>query len=209
MCKRQGKHCRVSLIAAAVAAALGSSMPMAAEIDGDESETIDEVIVTGTRRAGMTVDDSPAPVQIVTAEALGESAAPDLMNQLAFQVPSLNAAQHGTDMASATLVATMRALSPNHTLVLVNGKRRHFTSNVAVLGAYAGAASADLSFIPTSAIASTQVLTDGAAALYGSDAIAGVVNLITKKDFNGGGIRVNVSEYDDGGGSTENYQGSF
>ena len=181
---------------------------MAAET-GDEGATIDEVIVTGTRRAGMRVDDSPAPVQIVSAEALNESAAPDLMNQLAFQVPSLNASQHGTDMASATLVANMRALSPNHTLVLVNGKRRHFTSNVAVLGAYAGAASADLSFIPTSAIASTQVLTDGAAALYGSDAIAGVVNLITKKNFNGGGIRVNVSGYDDGGGDTENYQGNF
>src|SRR5262249_49021350 len=150
MFKTSGKHCRVSLVAAAVAAALGSSVPMAAEVT-DEGAPIDEVIVTGTRRTGMTVDDSPAPVQVVTAEALGESAAPDLMNQLAFQVPSLNASQQGTDMASATLVANMRALSPNHTLVLVNGKRRHFTSNVAVLGAYAGAASADLSFIPTSA----------------------------------------------------------
>ena len=99
----------------------GSSLPMLAEAE-DESGTIDEVIVTGTRRQGMTVDDSPAPVQVVTAAALGESAAPDLMNQLAFQVPSLNASQQGTDMASATLVANMRALSPNHTLVLVNGK---------------------------------------------------------------------------------------
>lgn len=208
MFKTSRKHCRVSLVAAAVAAALSPSMPIAAEV-GEEGATIDEVIVTGTRRQGMTVDDSPAPVQIVTAEALSESAAPDLMNQLAFQVPSMNASQQGTDMASATLVATMRALSPNHTLVLVNGKRRHFTSNVAVLGAYAGAASADLSFIPTSAIASTQVLTDGAAALYGSDAIAGVVNLITKKEYNGAGVRANVSEYDDGGGLTQNYQGSF
>ena len=198
---------RFSLVAVAVAAALGSSMPMAAEVGGND--TIDEVIVTGTRRAGMAVDDSPSPVQIVTSEALNESAAPDLMNQLAFQVPSLNASQQGTDMASATLVATMRALSPNHTLVLVNGKRRHFTSNVAVLGSYAGAASADLSFIPTSAIASTQVLTDGAAALYGSDAIAGVINLITKKNFNGGSVRANVSGYDAGGGFTENYQGNF
>lgn len=209
MVNTSSKHCRVSLVAAAVAAALGSSMPLAAEIGGADDAPLDEVIVTGTRRAGMRVDDSPAPVQIVTAEALSESAAPDLMNQLAFQVPSLNASQQGTDMASATLVANMRALSPNHTLVLVNGKRRHFTSNVAVLGSYAGAASADLSFIPTSAIASTQVLTDGAAALYGSDAIAGVVNLITKRNFEGGGMRVNMSGYDAGGGFTENYQGHF
>lgn len=202
------KHRRVALVSAAVAAALGSSMPMAAEIGADDAP-LDEVIVTGTRRVGMSVDDSPAPVQIVTSEALGESAAPDLMNQLAFQVPSLNASQQGTDMASATLVASMRSLSPNHTLVLVNGKRRHFTSNVAVLGAYAGAASADLSFVPTSAIASTQVLTDGAAALYGSDAIAGVVNLITKKSYTGGEMRVTASGYDAGGGETENYQGNF
>ena len=209
MSMSSGKQCRVSLVAAAVATALGSSMPMMAEAQESSGVTIDEVMVTGTRRTGMSVDDSPAPVQIVTADALGESAAPDLMNQLAFQVPSFNASQQGTDMASATLVASMRALSPNHTLVLVNGKRRHFTSNVAVLGAYAGAASADLSFIPTSAIASTQVLTDGAAALYGSDAIAGVVNVITRKDFNGGGIRATVSEYDEGGGATQNYQGNF
>jgi iron complex outermembrane receptor protein len=203
-----GKHCRVSMIAAAVAAAIGTPMPTMAQTADDDSP-LGEVIVTGTRRAGMRVDDSPAPVQIVSAEALGESAAPDLMNQLAFQVPSLNASQQGTDMASATLVASMRSLSPNHTLVLVNGKRRHFTSNVAVLGAYAGAASADLSFIPTSAIASTQVLTDGSAALYGSDAIAGVVNLITKRDYSGASVRANVSEYDAGGGFTQNYQGNL
>ena len=203
---------RHSLVAIAVATALASSSAWAAEEVKDEAaaeESIEEIIVTGTRRVGMTVDDSPAPVQIVTAEALAESGAPDLMNSLAFQVPSFNASQQGTDMTSATLVASMRALSPNHTLVLVNGKRRHFTSNVAVLGAYAGAASADLSFIPSSAIASTEVLTDGAAALYGSDAIAGVINMITKKDFTGGTLRVNVSGYDAGGGLTKNYQGNF
>lgn len=201
---------RHSLVAIAVASALASSSAWTAEEAATESEeSIEEIIVTGTRRIGMTVDDSPAPVQIVTAEALQESGAPDLMNSLAFQVPSFNASQQGTDMASATLVASMRALSPNHTLVLVNGKRRHFTSNVAVLGAYAGAASADLSFIPSSAIASTEVLTDGAAALYGSDAIAGVINMITKKDFNGGTLRANVSGYDAGGGLTKNYQGNF
>src|SRR5512139_4262805 len=148
---------RSSLVAIAVATALASSSAWTAEeAAADSGESIEEIIVTGTRRLGMTVDDSPAPVQVVTAEALQESGAPDLMNSLAFQVPSFNASQQGTDMASATLVASMRALSLNHTLVLVNGKRRHFTSNVAVLGAYAGAASADLSFIPSSAIASTE-----------------------------------------------------
>ena len=205
------KHREYSLIAMAVAAAISSPVSLADDADAPSADEapLESVIVTGTRKIGMSVDDSPAPVQIVTAEALQESGAPDLMNSLAFQVPSFNATQQGTDLASATLVANMRALSPNHTLVLVNGKRRHFTSNVAVLGTYSGAASADLSFIPTSAIASTEVLTDGAAALYGSDAIAGVINLITKKNFSGGSLRANVSGYDAGGGLAKNYQGNF
>jgi iron complex outermembrane recepter protein len=211
------KRSSASFISVAVAVAISASVLQAAEPEGvgqqedadQDAKVLPEIIVTGTRKVGMAVDDSPAPVQIVTAEALQESGAPDLMNSLAFQVPSFNASQQGTDMASATLVASMRALSPNHTLVLVNGKRRHFTSNVAVLGAYAGAASADLSFIPGSAIVSTEVLTDGAAALYGSDAIAGVVNLITKKDFSGGSARMNVSGYDAGGGLSKNYQGNI
>jgi len=202
--------------------AIAVSMTLAAAITGtaqaqeatgpaavDAPATLDNVIVTGTRRVGMQASDSPAPIQVVTPEALRESGAPDLMNQLATQVPSINASQQGTDMTSATLVANMRALSPNHTLVLVNGKRRHFTSNVAVLGTFAGAAPTDLSFIPTSAIASTEVLTDGAAALYGSDAIAGVINFITKKDANGGSLQAMAGGYDDGGGFTTNYQANF
>ncbi len=133
------------------------------------------------------------------------------MNSLSFAVPSFNASQQGTDMSSPTLVANMRALSPNHTLILVNGRRRHVTSNVNVAGAGSvnGAATADLSFIPTAAIASTQVLTDGAAAIYGSDAIAGVINFITKKDYTGGSLSVGASGYDTGDGLTKNVQGNF
>ena len=126
------------------------------------------------------------------------------MNAIATQVPSYNARQTGTDMASQTLTASMRALSANHALVLVNGKRRHITSNV---GASTGNAAADLSFIPSSAIERLEVLTDGAAAIYGSDAIAGVVNIILKDDYEGGTINTNVSEYTDGGGYTTNIQG--
>ena len=198
-----------SLVALAVAAALYAQGSFAAppETPDTDQSNLENVVVTGTRKVGMAVDDSPAPVQVVSAEVLQQSGSSDLMNALAFQVPSLNVSQQGTDLASATLVASMRALSPNHTLVLVNGKRRHFTSNVAVLGQYAGAASADLSFIPSSVIAKTEVLTDGAAALYGSDAIAGVVNLITKRDYTGGTARANVSGYDAGGGLAKNYQG--
>ncbi len=205
------KYRTASLVAAAIAAALGTTVLHAAEATDETAIELEEVIVTGTRRTGMTVDDSPAPVQIVTAEALQQSAAPDLMNSLSFQVPSFNASQQGTDMSSPTLVANMRALSPNHTLILVNGRRRHVTSNVNVAGAGSvnGAATADLSFIPTAAISSTQVLTDGAAAIYGSDAIAGVINFITKKDYTGGSLSVGAAGYDSGDGFTKNVQGNF
>lgn len=165
---------------------------------------VSEILITGSRRSGMAVSDSPAPVQLISSEMLKESGSPDLMNAIATQVPSYNARQTGTDMASQTLTASMRALSANHALVLVNGKRRHISSNV---GASSGNAATDLSFIPSSAINRLEVLTDGAAAIYGSDAIAGVINIILKDDYEGGTISTNVSEYMDGGGFTTNIQG--
>src|SRR5690606_13378530 len=141
------------------------------------------VISTGTRKANMAVSDSPAPIQLVSAELLKQSAAPDLQNAIANQVPSYNATQVGGDMASQTLNAALRGLTANHTLILVNGKRSHVTSNFGVAGS--GEMATDLSFIPSSAIDHVEVLTDGAAALYGSDAIAGVINIILKKDYSG------------------------
>jgi iron complex outermembrane receptor protein len=91
------------------------------------------------------------------------------------QLPSFNAQAFGGDTANLTLSARLRGLSPNQALVLVNGKRRHTTGNLAVLsGVYQGAAAADLGFIPMAGIGHIEVLTDGAAAQYGTDAIAGV-----------------------------------
>ncbi|MBI1360489.1 MAG: TonB-dependent receptor [Alphaproteobacteria bacterium] len=170
---------------------------------GDNSDVI---IVTGTRKVGMVAADSPAPVQVVTSEVLQETGASDLMNALSVQTPSFNANQVGGDMASQTLTAQMRALSPNHALVLVNGHRRHITSNVAP---GSGAMAADMSHIPSSAIKRVEVLTDGAAALYGSDAIAGVFNIILKDDTSGGSLTGGYSAYDDGGGNDANYQGTY
>lgn len=178
---------------------------LAQSVSGPAAE-ISEILITGSRRSGMAVSDSPAPVQMITNDVLVESGAPDLMNAIANQVPSYNAEQRGTDMASQTLTASMRALSPNHSLVLINGKRRHITSNV---GASSGSAATDLSFIPSASINHMEVLTDGAAALYGSDALAGVINIILKDDYEGGAIRTNVSEYSDGGGYTSNIQANY
>ncbi|NKF23877.1 TonB-dependent receptor [Solimonas sp. C16B3] len=164
-----------------------------------------EVIVTGTRKVGMQASDSPAPVQVVGAETLKQSGAADVSNMISMQVPSFNVNQRGGDMASQTLTANLRNLSANHVLVLVNGKRRHITSNV---GASSGEEAADLAFIPQDAIDHVEVLTDGAAAQYGSDAIAGVINIILKKDKSGGSAGVSYAGYKDGGGGTDTWTAS-
>lgn len=204
---KQSRSCFVACLLSAgfAPSVLAQAISSADDVMADAAE-IEEIITTGTRRTRMAVSDSPAPIQLINSEMLKESGAPDLMNAIATQVPSYNANQRGGDAANQTLTASMRALSPNHALVLVNGKRRHITSNV---GAASGSAAADLSFIPTSAIARVEVLTDGAAALYGSDAIAGVVNIVLDEDYDSGSFRTNVSEYSDGGGFTTNMQGKM
>ncbi|NQE62618.1 TonB-dependent receptor [Caulobacter sp. RHG1] len=169
----------------------------------EQSSEIDTVIVTGTRQTGLRVIDSPAPVQVVDTSTLERTGAVDLRLGLANLVPSFNAQAFGGDTANLTLSARLRGLSPNQALVLVNGKRRHTTGNLAVLsGVYQGAAAADLAFIPMAGIGRIEVLTDGAAAQYGTDAIAGVVNIILKKNPGGGSISATGGEYIDGGGKT-------
>jgi len=161
------------------------------------------VIVTGTRVTGLKAENSAAPIQVLDATSLGRTGQPDLIQALSQNLPSLNAQAFGGDMANMTLSARLRGLSPNNTLVLVNGKRRHGTANLAVLGGpYQGGAAADLNYIPVSAIDHIEVLQDGAAAQYGTDAIAGVVNIILKSNYKGGTANVNGGGYGDGGGHT-------
>ncbi|HWJ36109.1 MAG TPA: TonB-dependent receptor [Steroidobacteraceae bacterium] len=165
------------------------------------SSALDEVIVTGTRQVGQKAADSPAPIQILSAAQLQSAGKPDLIQTLAAVVPSFTAQGFGGDFANQTLQAKLRGLSPNHVLVLVDGKRRHTTSNLAILGGpFQLGAGVDLNFIPVSAIDHIEVLTEGAAAQYGTDAIAGVINIILKKDSSGGSIGANYGAYEDGGG---------
>jgi outer membrane receptor protein involved in Fe transport len=118
-------------------------------------------------------------------------------------VPSFVAQQFGSDTANLTLSAALRGLSPNDTLVLVNGKRRHYSGNLHVDagGFAAGSSAADLSFIPEAAIDHVEVLLDGAAAQYGTDAISGVVNIILKKKSSGGSLSATFGDYYSGGGN--------
>src|ERR1700728_218532 len=119
-----------------------------------EAGALDEVIVTGTRQSGQRAADSPAPIQILSAEALQNAAGnPDLMSTLSQIVPSLTINAIGGDAGGLSLQAKLRGLSPNHVLVLINGKRRHTTANLMVdAGAYQGGAGVGINFIPLEGI---------------------------------------------------------
>src|ERR1700693_784604 len=205
-------------VAAAVALALATSSAHAAQTVAAASDTtgesgeLQEVIVTGTRQGGLQAAESPAPVQILSNEALQAAAGnPDLMSTLAQIVPSLQMQAFGFDMAGQTLMARLRGMSPNHVLVLVNGKRRHTSANIQVDAgsAFEGGANTDLNFIPVDAIDHVEVLTEGAAAQYGTDAIAGVINIILKKKNEGGTLTATYGRNFDNQGPTGDVSGNM
>jgi iron complex outermembrane receptor protein len=193
----------------ACASALVQAQETAADADAD-TETTETVIVTGTRASGVDAFSSSSPIQVLSAESIENAGRPDLMNALANVVPSFTAQAFGGDMANQTLQAKLRGLSPNHTLVLVNGKRRHTTGSLAILGGpYQGGAGVDLNFIPVDAIQHVEVLTEGAAAQYGTDAIAGVINIILKNDGEGGSVSATSGAHYAGDGETNAFSGNM
>lgn len=176
--------------------------------ESDESNTandsLTEVIVTGTRQTGVRASDSAAPIAIVDAGSMSRVGQPDLNQSLQQNLPSFNAQPFGYDAAALTVSAALRGLNPNDTLVLIDGKRRHSTANLAVDNGspYSGAASVDLGLIPVAAIDHVEVLQDGAAAQYGSDAIGGVINIILKNANEGGVASATGGQYYQGDGDT-------
>lgn len=156
----------------------------------------DTVIVTGVRGAPRSVIDSPTPIDVFTSEDIEQGSPTGIYESIRYLVPSFNLPTRGGG-GTATVIATggLRGLNPDHTLVLVNGKRRHKTALInSVSSLYNGAAGVDLNMIPSSAIARIEVLRDGAAAQYGSDAIAGVINIILKDDTDGGEASVSYGQ---------------
>jgi iron complex outermembrane recepter protein len=143
---------------------------------------IDELVAVGSRRADRTVTSSPVPVDVIPAAAIAASGLTETSQIIQRLAPSVNFPR--TSIADGTdhmRPVTLRGLAPDQVLVLVNGKRRHNTSLVHVNGTVGrGSTSVDLNAIPASAIERIEVLRDGAAAQYGSDAIAGVVNIVLK-----------------------------
>jgi iron complex outermembrane receptor protein len=203
---------KTSSVAAAVAAAIFSaSSARAADAAADAAgagasaeDDTQQVIVTGTRQKGIVAAESAAPIQIISGDTLRATGKTNMIDALAQLVPSFQAQGFGADMANQTLQARLRGLSPNDVLVLVDGKRRHTTASLAIDGgsAYSGGAGVDLNFIPMAMVDHVEVLTDGAAAQYGSDAIAGVINFILKKNDSGGSVNATYGGFFDGGGST-------
>jgi iron complex outermembrane receptor protein len=145
-----------------------------------------QVVMVGSRRPRVSTE-STTPVDVINVGSLANTTAkPDMTSQLNMSVPSFNYnKQSGGDGADAIDLATLRGLGPDQTLVLINGKRQHQTAFVALFGTRGrGNSGTDLNAIPEAAIDRVEILRDGASAQYGSDAIAGVINIILKNDVN-------------------------
>ncbi|MFC4863369.1 TonB-dependent receptor plug domain-containing protein [Pseudomonas sp. MAHUQ-62] len=168
------------------------------------NDQLDTVVVVGTRRSDVTALESAAPVDVFSGERLQETGASDLSGALTALSPSFNFPQspQGAFAGSIAQGASLRGLASDQVLVLVNGKRRHTSANVTrqSLVNGRGAAAVDLSLIPLTAIQRVEILRDGAAAQYGSDAIAGVINIVLKSADQGGNLGYRFGGYDKGDG---------
>jgi iron complex outermembrane receptor protein len=155
------------------------------------------IIVTGTRRTDRTVADSPVPVDVFGTEAIANSGQTETNKILNNLVPSFNFPQPSiADGTDALRPATLRGLSPDQTLVLVNGKRRHVSALLNINGTVGrGSAAVDLNTIPGLAISRIEVLRDGASSQYGSDAIAGVINIQLRGANHGGRATATYGRY--------------
>ncbi len=186
---------RTLLFAATATIALAAaSAPAFAQEDTPATEesarTLETVVTVGTRVANRSALDTAAPVDVVSAEAIQNIGVGELNQALSVNLPALNfprpALADGTDSVRP---AALRGLAPDQTLVLLNGKRRHQASLVNVNGTIGrGSSAVDLNTIPNLAVGNVEVLRDGASALYGSDAIAGVVNVRLREASEGGAI---------------------
>ena len=182
------------------------------ESRSEEIVTLEGIVVVGTRAKPRSVLESAVPIDVLPSEDFvkqGDTDLPDLLRNL---VPSYNVnAQPIADAATVVRPANLRGLAPDHTLLLVNGKRRHRASVIAWLGngLSDGAQGAALSPIPSIALKQVEVLRDGASAQYGSDAIAGVMNLQLKDNYEGGSFAIKPGIFQAGDGLTYAFAGNI
>ena len=171
----------------------------------EEVVRLEGLVVVGTRAKPRSVLESAVPIDVLPSEDFVKQGGTDLPDLLRNLAPSYNVnGQPIADAATVVRPANLRGLAPDHTLLLVNGKRRHRASVIAWLGngLADGAQGADLSPIPSIALKQVEVLRDGASAQYGSDAIAGVMNLQLKDNYKGGALEIKPGIYQVGDGMT-------
>jgi iron complex outermembrane receptor protein len=205
--------CTILLASSALSTAHAQSIEapaLAAEDSAADVAEGSEIIVTGTRAAGQQAAESAAPIQLLSEAAIARVGQPNLNQVLTQLVPSFTAQTQGTDMSNFSLSARLRGLNPNHTLVMVNGKRRHGSAILQVIsGPFQGSAAPSIDLIPPDAVQRIEVLQEGAAAVYGSDAIAGVINIILKSNDSGGSAKITGGQYYDGEGDTLSVSGNL
>ncbi len=178
-----------------------SMLVQAQEVSEDTTETknLERIAVTGARGAPRSVTSSPVPVDVLTAEDVEAVAFTDMNNVLMTLVPSYSVGRQPiSDGGTFIRPATLRGMPTDKTLVLVNSKRRHRAALVSIGGS--GTQGPDIATIPTAAIKTVEVLRDGAAAQYGSDAIAGVINFQLKDNTEGGSFTIDYGTYYEGDG---------
>jgi iron complex outermembrane recepter protein len=189
---------RSAVTAVCAASSLASAAPAT-----DGGSNLAEVIVTGTRQTTRTVAESLAPIDVLSAQDLAKSGKQSVRDLLSTLVPSINMSNSGAGASFALKTVALRGLSSDQTLVLVNGKRRHDTAVLFINGTTQnGQSPADLDLIPVSAVERIEVLRDGASAQYGSDAIAGVINIILKSRSTGFESSALYGETGEGDGAT-------
>ncbi len=187
-----------SSVAFASAAIAQQNQDIPAEAaDPAEAPDASVIVVTGTRRTDRTVADSPVPVDVISAESLANTGHTEVNRALTQEVPSFNFPQPSiTDGTDVIRPATLRGLGPDQTLVLINGKRRHTSALLNINGSVGrGTSAVDVNLIPSIALSRVEVLRDGAAAQYGSDAIAGVINFQLRDARDGGRAFITYGQY--------------
>ncbi|NII56313.1 TonB-dependent receptor [Luteibacter sp. SG786] len=199
--------------ALAASTAWADDTPAADTATPDKAKLLQQVVVTGTRSTDRTASESLAPIDVLSPADLNATGSTDLASALSTLLPSLDfprpAINDGND---AIRPASLRGMSPDQVLVLVDGKRYHTTSLVNYNSSVGrGSAPVDLNSIPIAAIDHIEVLRDGAAAQYGSDAIAGVINVVLKRGGAAGGNDITASGgiMDKGDGAQNGVQGSL
>jgi len=196
------------LLAIAVFAASSGVGPIAYGQESGASDNIEEIITTGSRGRPRTVADSAVPIDVFSAEDIQAVSYTDTNDILQNLVPSFNVARQPiSDGATFIRPAQLRGLPTDKTLVLVNGKRRHRAALVSIGGS--GTQGPDIATIPGAALKNIEVLRDGAAAQYGSDAIAGVINFILNDNRDGGSLTIDSGEQFEGDGAMTTIQGNI